>query len=175
VPAVIFQVSTSAGGVPKRPIAEATLGVDGLLGDDWDHPNIHGGRKQAALLMTVESIEELSGQGFPIFPGALGENLTTRGLDRRTIRIGQRYRAGSAVLEITKLRHPCGTLDVYGKGIQRAMFDARTLAGDATSPLWGLSGFYASVVTPGIVRAGETIELTATEPNRPNRRSPVFP
>ena len=157
--AVIVQVSTSAGGVPKRPIAECAFGVDGLTGDRWDHPNIHGGRKQAALLITAEGIEELAAQGFPIYPGALGENLTTRGLDRRAIRIGQQYRAGGVVLEITKLRHPCGTLDVYGKGIQRAMFDARTLAGDATSPLWGLSGFYASVVTPGIVQIGETIEL----------------
>jgi MOSC domain-containing protein YiiM len=159
VPAIILQVSTSAGGVPKRPIAECALGACGLTGDGWDHPNIHGGRKQAALLITVEGIEELAARGFPIYPGALGENLTTRGLDRRTIRIGQRYRAGIVVLEITKLRHPCGTLDVYGKSIQRAMFDARTLAGDATSPLWGLSGFYASVVTPGIVRTGETFEL----------------
>jgi len=172
---VIVQVSASGGGVPKRPILEGRLGVEGLAGDGWDHPNIHGGRKQAALLITVEGIEELAAQGFPIYPGALGENLTTRGLPRGAIRIGQRYGVGSAVVEITKIRHPCGTLDLYGKDIQRAMFDARTLAGDTTSPLWGLSGFYAAVVKPGIVRAGEPIELIATEPNRPDRRSPAFP
>ena len=171
---VIVQVSTSSGGVPKRAIEEGLLHASGFAGDSWDHPNIHGGRKQAALLITVEGIEELAAQGFPVYPGALGENLTTRGLDRRTIRIGQRYRVGSAVVEITKARLPCATMDVYGKGLQRAMFDARTLAGDTASPLWGLSGFYASVVTQGIVRVGEPIELIATEPNRPDRRSPAF-
>ncbi|HUK36636.1 MAG TPA: MOSC domain-containing protein [Vicinamibacterales bacterium] len=157
--AIVMQVSTSGGGVPKRAVAEARLQADGLVGDGWDHPNIHGGRKQAALVVTVEGIEELTALGFLLYPGALGENLTTRGLDRRTIRIGQRYRAGEAVLEITKIRCPCSTLDVYGRSIQAAMYDARTQAGDPRSPTWGLSGFYAAVVEPGIVRAGEPIEL----------------
>ena len=159
--AFILQVSTSAGGVPKRAVHEGLLRPGGLVGDGWDHPNIHGGRKQAALLITVEGIEELAALGYPLYPGALGENLTTRGLDRQTVRIGQRYRAGDAVIEITKLRHPCSTLDMYGRGLQQAMFDARTLAGDTMSPMWGLSGFYAAVVTPGIVRPGEPIELIA--------------
>ena len=57
------------------------------------------------------------------------------------------------------MRAPCATLDVYGSGIQAAMYDARVQAGDPESPRWGLSGFYASVVQPGIVRAGDSIAL----------------
>jgi MOSC domain-containing protein YiiM len=146
MPALVVQVNTSRGGVPKRAIEEATLTRDGVAGDAWNHPNIHGGPRQAALLITVEGIEELAALGFPLSPGALGENLTSRGLDRRRIRLGQRYRVGSAVLEITKMRVPCATLNVYGKGIQAAM-------------KWGLSGFYAAVVEPGVARAGDAIEL----------------
>jgi MOSC domain-containing protein YiiM len=159
MPALVVQVNTSRGGVPKRAIEEATLTRDGVAGDAWNHPNIHGGPRQAALLITVEGIEELAALGFPLSPGALGENLTSRGLDRRRIRLGQRYRVGSAVLEITKMRVPCATLNVYGKGIQAAMYDKQTQAGDATSPKWGLSGFYAAVVEPGVARAGDAIEL----------------
>jgi MOSC domain-containing protein YiiM len=155
---IVLQVNTSSGGVPKRAVDEAMVTVEGLEGDDWNHPNIHGGKTQAVLVITVEGIEELIALGYPLYPGALGENLTTRGLDRRGVRIGQRYRAGRAVLEITKLRLPCSTIDVYGAGIQAAMFDTRTMAGDVTSPKWGLSGFYAAVIEPGVVRAGDAIE-----------------
>ena len=52
---------------------------------------------QALLLITSEGIDELIEQGYPVFAGAMGENLTTLGLDRRQMRIGQRYRVGRSV------------------------------------------------------------------------------
>ena len=111
------------------------------------------------LLITIEGIDELVSQGFPLFPGALGENLTTRGLNRRDLRLRQRLSVGDAEIELTSIRTPCTTLDVYGPGIQAAMYDARVQAGDPDSPRWGLSGFYASVVRPGQARAGDLITL----------------
>lgn len=159
MPATVLQVNTSSGGVPKRAVEEATITIDGLVGDGWNHPNIHGGRRQATLLITAEGIDELAALGFPLYPGALGENITSRHLDRRGIRLGQRYRVGGALLEITKVRVPCATLNGYGAGIQAAMYDARIQAGDTASLRWGLSGFYAAVVEPGIARAGDSIDL----------------
>jgi MOSC domain-containing protein YiiM len=155
----ILQINISPGGVPKRPIAEATVTPAGILGDSWAHPDIHGGPWQALLLIGAESIEELTALGFPLFFGALGENLTTSGLDRRQMRFGQRYRIGEVFLELTKMRGPCATLDVYGPGIQRAVYDAQVKAGDASSPRWGLSGFYAAVLHGGVIRPGDRIAL----------------
>jgi MOSC domain-containing protein YiiM len=154
----VVQVSVSQGGIPKRAIPLAELTEAGIVGDAWRFP-FHGGRRQAILLVTIEGIDELISQGFPLFPGALGENVTTRGLDRRQLRIGQRLRAGDAEIELTRLRVPCATLDVYGPGIQAAIYDARVQDGDPGSERWGLSGFYASVVRPGTVRAGDPIAL----------------
>jgi len=105
------------------------------------------------------SHDELIAQGFSLFPGALGKNLTTRGLDRRELRIGQRFRVGEAEIELTQIRTTCATLDVYGSGIQAAIYDARVQAGDPESLRWGASGFYASVVQPGTVRIGDPIAL----------------
>jgi MOSC domain-containing protein YiiM len=153
-----MQVSLSKGGIPKRAIPVGELTETGVAGDAWRYP-FHGGRRQAILLITIEGIDELISQGFPLFPGALGENLTTRGLDRRELRIGHRLRAGDAAIELTKIRTPCATLNVYGSGIQAAIYDARVHAGDPESQRWGLSGFYASVVRPGTVSAGDTIEI----------------
>ena len=154
----VVQVSASRGGIPKRAIEIGQLTAQGVEGDAWRYP-FHGGRKQAILLITIEGIEELIARGFPLFAGALGENLTTRGLDRRGLRLGQRLRAGGAQIELTKMRVPCATLNVYGAGIQAAMYDAEVKAGEPSSPRWGLSGFYASVVQPGTVRAGDAITL----------------
>jgi MOSC domain-containing protein YiiM len=130
---------------------------DGIVGDGWRHPHIHGGPGKAILVITAEGIEELAAQGFPVYPGALGENITTRGLDRRSFRLGQRYRMGEVVIELSEIRVPCGTLNVYGNGVQAAMYDALARAGDPASPRWGLSGFYASVVRAGVIRAGDAI------------------
>ena len=113
----------------------------------------------AMPFITFEGIEELVARGFPLSPGALGENITTRGIDRRALRLGQRLQAGKAVIELTQIRVPCATLNVYGRGIQAAMYDARVQAGDTESGRWGLSGFYASVVQEGTVRAGDPIVL----------------
>jgi MOSC domain-containing protein YiiM len=157
--ASIVQLNVSRGGMPKRPVDSADVTPLGVTGDSHAHPQIHGGPRQAVLLITAEGIDELIALGFPLYFGALGENLTTRGLDRRAFRIGQRYRAGDALIELTKVRVPCDTLSAYGPGIQAAVYDRDVKAGDATSPRWGLSGFYASVIRPGRVRTGDPIAL----------------
>ena len=157
--ASIAQISVSRGGVPKRPIFEADVTTLGIVGDGQAHPQIHGGPLQALLIITTEGIDELVAQGFPLFAGALGENLTTRGLDRRVLRIGQRYRTPNVIFELTKVRAPCEQLHIYGFGIQKAVYDARIHAGDPGSPLWGLSGFYASVIQPGTIRPGDPVIL----------------
>jgi MOSC domain-containing protein YiiM len=155
----VAQVSISAGGMPNHAIEEGSLTRNGIEGDGWRHPQIHGGPKRALLLITAEGIDELIARGFPVYYGALGENVTTRGLDRRALRLGQRFQAGQAVIELTQVRLPCDTLSVYGSGIQAAIYDLRALAGDAGSAVWGMSGFYASVVEPGILRQGDAIRL----------------
>lgn len=159
----IEQINISSGGVPKLPIPEAQLTHQSITGDFWAHPAIHGGPRQTVLLIAAEVIEQLQGRGFPVFPGALGENLTTRGLDWRQWRAGQRYRVGSQVwIELTKPRGPCATLDVYNTNdlrIQTEIYDKQVKAGDPSTPRWGMSGFYARVIEPGQIRTNDIISL----------------
>lgn len=157
----IVQVGISKGGVPKRAIDCGDVTLRGIAGDSWRHPQIHGIPKRAILLITAEGIDEICAMGFPVYPGALGENLTTRGIDRRAVRIGQRFRCGGAVIRITELRVPCNAIRVYGKGIDKAIFDLAAMKCDPQSPAWGLSGFYASVIASGEVRAGDPITQLA--------------
>lgn len=157
--ASVVSINVSSGGVPKRPVLFADVDQSGVAGDRHAHPDLHGGPRQAVLLITSEGIEELKSGGYPLYAGALGENITTTGLDRRTVRLGQRYRVGELIVEITKVRRPCDQLTPYGEGIQKAVFDAEVKAGNTASPVWGLSGFYAAVIQPGTLRPGDAITL----------------
>ena len=159
MPPSILQVNISGGGVPKHAVPQAVVTRLGIAGDSHAHPEVHGGPNKALLLITSEGIAELTAHGYPLFHGALGENLTTQGLDRRSMQIGQRYRVGEIVIELTRIRTPCKTIKVYGADIGKAVYDNAVKDGDAASPRWGLSGFYSAVITPGTVRAGDPVEL----------------
>lgn len=154
----VEQISISPGGIPKRAIAEGKVTLRGIEGDGHAHASIHGGPLRALLVMTAEGLEELAALGFPVTPGSLAENVTIRGIPRRELRAGQRLRIGTdVVIEITMRRSPCSSLNAYGPMIHKAIFDAQVEAGDPSSPRWGLSGFYASVVVPGIIRPGDPV------------------
>ena len=157
----IVQVNISAGGIPKRPIPQGMVTPLGIEGDRHAHPDIHGGPQQAILIIASEVIEGLIARGYPVFAGALGENFTTRGLSIADLRIGDQLRAGGALLEITKPRGPCSTLDIYGSSIAREIYDQRVRDRDHTSPRWGMSGFYAAVLQPGPVGTGDIIAVVA--------------
>jgi MOSC domain-containing protein YiiM len=153
---LVLQINLSLGGLPKRPVAEAMLTPLGFEGDAVAHPGVHGGPAKALLLGTAEATDDLIARGFPLFYGALGENLTTRGLDRRELRSGMRFRVGQAVIELSKFRTPCDALGVYGPELRRLIPEKGALPSD---PGWAMGGFYASVVRPGWVRAGDIICL----------------
>ncbi|HEY1206476.1 MAG: MOSC domain-containing protein [Bryobacteraceae bacterium] len=151
---LVLQINLSPGGLPKRPVPEAYLTPLGFQGDGVAHPAVHGGPEKALLLVTAETTDELVARGFPLFYGALGENLTTRGLDRRDMRGGMRFRAGQALIELTRPRTPCTSLDVYGPELRRLIPGKDAPPSD---PAWAMGGFYASVAEPGWVRAGDII------------------
>lgn len=155
--ATILQVNISAGGLPKRAIASGFVAELGLDGDQHAHPAIHGGPAKAILLIASEVVDQFVTCGYPLFYGALGENLTTRGLDVRTLRVGDRLRTGGALLEVTEPRGPCTQLDVYGPTLRNEIYDARVEQRDPSSPRWGMSGFYLRVVEPGQVQPCDPI------------------
>jgi MOSC domain-containing protein YiiM len=161
---IIVQVNTSPGGVPKRPVLLGTLTRTGFDTDAFAHPRIHGGPDQAVLLIANETIEGLAALGYPVYPGALGENLTTSGLNPKHWRSGQQFRVGSARIELTKPRAPCRTLDAYRSvrdsvPIQNLIYDAGVKRGNTSAEHWGRSGFYARVLQEGEVMAGSVIAL----------------
>ena len=158
----IVQVNISPGGLPKRAISEGYVTPLGIEGDRHNHPQIHGGPLKAILLIAAEVVDEFTARGYPLFYGAMGENLTTRGIQIRDIRLGDQFKVGGAVIEITQPRGPCSALDIYGPSLKLEVYDRQVKKRDHTSPRWGMSGLYASVIQPGPVRAGDPIALLSS-------------
>lgn len=82
-------------------------------------------------------------------PGSMGENISTRGLTEHEVCIGDRFRLGSALIEVTQPRQPCATIEHHlgAKGVVRAM------AGAARS------GWFYRVLEPGAAQAGDVLRL----------------
>ncbi len=148
----IFQLNTSPGGLPKVAVGEAVVTELGLVGDDHNFPDIHGGPERALCLFSLDRILELQGEGHSIFPGAVGENVTISGLDWDRITPGQRLALGDEVLiEITTFTSPCNSIEnVFAGGKYQRI-------SQKVHP--GYSRVYARVLQPGRLSVGQTVRL----------------
>ncbi len=148
----IHQINLSNGGVPKLPVREAKVTPLGLAGDRQANTKHHGGPEQALCLYALERITALQGEGHPIFPGSIGENLTLTGLDWAQVIPGTRLLLGNeVVVEITKYTLPCAKI-------------AGSFADGATDriaqeqhPAW--ARVYAKVLMPGPVQTGDNVYI----------------
>ena len=152
MPGRIFQLNTSPGGVPKLAIREAEVTELGLTGDDHKFPDIHGGPERAVCLFSLERIQELQAEGHPIFPGAVGENVTISGIDWNKVTPGQKLSLGDEVLlEITSYTSPCNSIP--------ESFVAGEYQRISQKLHPGYSRVYARVLRPGRIRIGQPVQL----------------
>ncbi|HUQ59800.1 MOSC domain-containing protein [Lentzea sp.] len=108
-----------ATGIDKRPVdgplevrapgAKGSAG-SGVAGDAIADVMSHGGDYQAVYAYAREDLDWWQSElGLDLRNGRFGENLTTQGIDQTHARIGERWRVGTALLEVTAPRIPCRT------------------------------------------------------------------
>ena len=106
-------------------------------------------------VLQSELFDELIEAGFAVFPGDLGENITTRGIDLLALPAGTRLLVGAAgVLEVTGLRNPCSQMDRFQKGLMAA-----TLSRDGEGRLVRKAGIMCVVLAGGEVQVGDSIRI----------------
>jgi MOSC domain-containing protein YiiM len=151
----IFQINSSPGGVPKLAVREAMVTELGLIGDDHNFPDIHGGPERALCLFSLERILELQAEGHPIFPGAVGENVTVSGLDWEKLEPGVRLALGDEVLiEITKYTSPCNSMEPSFSDGNYARLSQKA------NP--GYSRVYARVLQTGRLVVGQPVRVLSS-------------
>jgi len=139
----LAQLNISGGGMPKLPIAQAMVTVDGVKGDWQKNRKYHGGPNRAICIYSEELYASLRDESVKVENGDIGENFTTRGINLQHLKKGDRLKVGECVIEITDIRIPCYQLKKWDV--------------DLPELIVGRSGWVAKVVKEGIVRAGDEI------------------
>jgi MOSC domain-containing protein YiiM len=119
-------------------------------GDEQANREVHGGVDKALYAYAAEDLDWWAGQlGRELPPGSFGENLTTRGVEVSGAVVGELWRVGGALLEVSQPRTPCFKLGIR-MGSQR--FPSRFAAA-------GRPGAYLRIRSEGEVAAGDPIEV----------------
>ncbi|SEP03588.1 MOSC domain-containing protein [Aquisalimonas asiatica] len=137
----------------KAPVREAVAVDDaGLAGDSRGDTKAHGGPDRAVSHYPAEHYA-IWAQAFPdaapeLTPGVLGENISTNGLSESHVCVGDIFRLGTALVQVSQPRQPCWKishrLDV--PELARAVVDS------------GRSGWLYRVLEPGYVGPGDVAE-----------------
>ncbi|MER2265199.1 MOSC domain-containing protein [Methylobacterium oxalidis] len=141
-------------GIDKRPVAgRVFLSRDGLTGDAQGDRKYHGGPDKALHHYAFEHyafwIGTIGEREVLTRPGAFGENLSTSGLTESGVAIGDTFRLGRSVIQVSQGRQPCWKLDVR--------FDVRGMAVQVQQT--GLTGWYYRVIEEGFIEEGDELLL----------------
>lgn len=140
-----------ASAIVKAPVAGRVRaeGVN-LVGDEQADRRVHGGPDKAVYAYAREDSDWWASElGAEVHDGAFGENLTTVGVDCTNAVIGERWRIGTALLEVCQPRQPCFKLGLrFGDPQMLKRFAL------ASRP-----GAYLRIVEEGELGAGDAVEL----------------
>jgi MOSC domain-containing protein YiiM len=148
---VSWRGGTVTTAIWKDPV-QGRVRVRGVNVDGDRQANLeaHGGVDKALYTYGAEDLEWWAGQlGREVPPGSFGENLTVRGVDVSGALVGERWRAGGTLLEVSQPRTPCFKLGIR-MGSQR--FPSRFAAA-------GRPGAYLRILAEGEVAAGDPVEV----------------
>jgi MOSC domain-containing protein YiiM len=139
-------------GVAGDAHCGATVKHRSRVARDPSQPNL-----RQVHLVHAELLAELVAQGFPVLPGTIGENITTRGIELLALSQGTELHIGPhAVVVVTGLRNPCAQLDSVSPGLMGAVLD-RTPDGQLVRK----SGVMGTVRVGGVVAPGDPVRVVA--------------
>jgi MOSC domain-containing protein YiiM len=138
-------------GIDKQPVAgRVAVRELGLDGDVQVNRKYHGGEGQAVYAYAQEDADWWAAElDRELPPGRFGENLRTTGLDLTNAVLGERWRVGTALFEVTACRIPCANFERFW-GVPQLVkrFTAH-----------GASGAYLRVLETGEVGAGDAVDV----------------
>lgn len=145
-------------GIFKEPTnTPIYLDKEEVKGDEISNRQVHGGEFKACYLFSAGNYSHWKN----LYPdlnwdyGMLGENLTVEGLDESQLYVGDIYKVGDAIIQITQPREPCTTFAAkMGSAEIMPQFIAH-----------GKPGTYVRVLQKGYVTVGDIMELVEKAEN----------
>ena len=142
-----------SGIFKNRIYGPVTVGTEGISGDEQADRRVHGGPEKAIHHYAADNYallaEAFPGSATMLVPGSLGENISTWHLTEQNVYIGDIFRIGSAVLQVSQPRSPCWKINHRFEEDQLSIFVARQHR----------TGWYYRVLESGIFQEGNSIEL----------------
>lgn len=139
-------------GIYKTPTNESIyLGKEQVKGDEISNRDVHGGAYKACYLFSSNQYNYWKN----LYPnlewnhGMFGENLTVEGLDETKLNIGDTYKVGTALIQITQPREPCFKFG-HKFGSQKVLKQFID---------HGFPGTYVKVLEEGVVQTGDSLQL----------------
>ena len=143
-------------GIYKTPICGPLMAqATGLPGDEQGDRRHHGGPDKAIHAYAVGNYPlwaaDLPDIATQFCAGAFGENLVVTGADEADIALGDQWRIGDALLEVSQGRQPCWRLNLrFGRPDMAARVQMN-----------GRTGWYFRVLESGLIAGGDTARLCA--------------
>ncbi|HKJ35486.1 MAG TPA: MOSC domain-containing protein [Solirubrobacterales bacterium] len=138
-------------GIYKHPVEGPQLVHDHQLGDDRQGDySVHGGEHKAVYAYSRQDYEWWESElGRELEPGTFGENLTVVGIDASEALVGERWRIGTTLLEVSEPRVPCSKLAYRMEDPKFVKRFARALR----------PGAYLRIIEEGELETGQEIEV----------------
>ncbi len=145
-------------GIFKKPVSQALfLNTNDVSNDIVIDRVHHAGINKACYLFASDNYPYWK----ELYPeldwdwGMFGENLTIEGLDESTMRVGNIYKLGTALVQVSQPREPC-----YKLGIRFGTQDVLRQFIDHNKP-----GTYVRILEEGEVKTGDRLELVEQSEN----------
>jgi MOSC domain-containing protein YiiM len=156
-----LELEGQRSGIFKQRIdGPVRVETQGIVGDEQADRRVHGGPEKAVHHYAAENYAIIA-QAFAqcseaLVPGSLGENISAHGLTESSVHIGDVYRIGSAVLQVSQPRNPCWKINhrFAVEGISMHIAQQR------------ITGWYYRVVDPGVIETGDAIMLLERQTER---------
>lgn len=153
-----------SSAIDKQPISTPCRCTrHGLEGDQQEDRRHHGGSERALHYYPQEHYAywrdfwyamELPDSPTPFAPGAFGENLSDQGWSEETVNIGDRFRLGEAIVQVSQPRSPCYKLN------SRFAYPQMSLLVQTS----GRGGWLMRVLQEGQVAPGDRLEMEQASP-----------
>ncbi len=157
---------TVKSAINKHPVSQLTapvskfIGALGVEGDEQADLTVHGGADKAVYVYPAEHypfwenvLREQSVESGPLVHGFFGENLTVEGFSEQEVFVGDVWSIGEVELMVEALREPCFKFNSKIGLAQAGSIMVRTAR----------SGWYLSVLQPGVLKAGDQITVQPGE------------
>jgi MOSC domain-containing protein YiiM len=154
-------------GIAKAPLESSTVfvGATNIAGDGQADLSVHGGVDKAVYCYPADHWPWWEREkAFPCRPAAFGENLTVEGADETEVAIGDRFRWGDVVLEVSQPRAPCFKFAIY----------ANRPDAPALMTVSGRSGWYFRVIQEGNAPVGPSVFARVSGAGGPSVREAFF-